>query len=765
MAFQKTALFLRHLSFKHNMMILALTLPLVVQAGEPTTFDIGAQPLASALRAFTDQSHKDLLYSTEQVEGLHTKGIQGTFQPTKALDMLLAGSGISVERHGDAYLLVQPKASQKQGREKLDGELLPTITVTATRTRRDLLNVPASVSIVTAEEMDRQHLTKPEDALRTVPGLDLVYIGGNASASIPILRGLGQSFAGTTTQSLLNGVPVEPLSITRRYLWYMVDPSTIERMEVVRGPSSVLYGPNAMGGVINVITKRGRGEPFAEVTAGAGSHNAHSLSVAAGGSAGDLDVFISASRNQTDGNKPLTETPAPWSAWYPAGYTDLDGRDSESLKLNTRLTWWLKDTTDLSLGIYHFDNDGAVLGGHPNYRIKQKGTVIDTAFTHQFSGGQQLKTKLTLSEVSAPKRTYDDITWGGTNLDLVLWDKEDEDSVAADIQLDLHPLPDNTLTLGGSWWQGQFSTTEYDPANSVTWEAQNKSRTYGIFIQDEHRFDRLTLTLGGRYDVYKHYDYQSNGAGIPDADDSVFTPRFGFSYQFQEGLSLYGSAGTAYIPAPNSLKYRASPFWLSNPGLKPETATSYELGLKFRSVDGLVEGSAAAYHTLYKDKISVMTVGTQRQFQNLGETQVRGVELDLRSHPGDYWQPFANYTYTDSEITHSPSDPTLEGNQTANTPKHKFNVGLLYDNPQWITAQATGRYVGERYFQDNNEDNTRVKSHFLVDLKLSKTLKSDPGGEWSTSLSVDNIFDEEAYGFWYEKLDGRNYWLELTARF
>jgi outer membrane receptor protein involved in Fe transport len=82
-----------------------------------------------------------------------------------------------------------------------------------------------------------------------------------------------------------------------------------------------------------------------------------------------------------------------------------------------------------------------------------------------------------------------------------------------------------------------------------------------------------------------------------------------------------------------------------------------------------------------------------------------------------------------------------------------------------MTAQAIGRYVGKRYFDDSNADNTEAKSHFLVDLKLSKSFRYDTGPKWTASLSANNLFDKEGYGFWYEELDGRNFWVEFKARF
>jgi iron complex outermembrane receptor protein len=730
----------------------------VAYAGDAVEYNIDPQPLESALRTFSKQSNVDLLYSAETVHGLYSGGVRGVHEPEEALRIQLAESGIAIERRGDAFLLVDPSMASKRG------ELSPVINVTATRTERDLLDTPASVSVVTSKDIDRQHASKPEDVLRAMPGLDLIYMSGDANASIPVLRGLGQSFAGTTTQAYLDGMPVEPLDITRRYLWYMVDPSSIDRIEVVRGPSSVLYGPSAMGGVINVITKRGSGDPFAEVVMGLGSHDGRSISLSAGGSYGDFDAYFSASIKETDGFKQVSGPPAPWAAWYTADYADLDGRDSESQKLNGRLTWWISEDTDLSVGVYHFDNEGSVLGGHPNYRVEQEGTVYNTALTHRF-GEHVFRGKITYSDVSAPERTYDGIAWGGTTLALAGWDDEYEESIAVDLQLDLKLLPNNTLTLGGAWWDGEYSAAEYNTSNVKIWSSERKSKTYGVFVQDEHRFGNLTLTLGGRYDIYEHYDSESNGAGIPDADDKVFTPRAALNYRLNNEFSLYSSAGTAYIPASNGYKYRSGATWLDNPDLKPETSTSYEVGVKYRSPTRDLEGSAALYHTIYEDKIAVANVGAQRQFQNIGETEVHGLELELRSRLGRYWQPFFNYTYTDSEITKNPNDTTLEGNVTANTPRHKANIGLVYDNPGWFTAQTTGRYVGKRYYLDSNADNTKVKEHFLVDVKVSKTFGFGAGPEWTASLSVNNLFNEEAYGFWYEELDGRNVWLELGAKF
>jgi len=745
---------------KRIALALALALPLnakVALASNAIDFSIGPQPLESALRAFIEQSHVDLLYSPDRIRGLRTGGVTGALAPADALQLLLAGTGIGVERNDGAYLLVNTGAPPQRGEVPL------SITVTATRTEREILDVPASVSVVTAKEIEQQRAAKPEDLLRSLPGVDMAYKDGVAVPNVPILRGSGLSSAGSTTQFLLNGMPLEPIAEPVRNYWYSINLDNVERIEVVRGPSSVLYGPSAMGGVINVITKRGAGEPHAFARVGGGSHNARELAAGAGGSFKDFDLQVNARTYETDGFKQLPETPPPYAA-FPFSFTDLDNRGGKERKYGARLTWWLDDDTDLSLGVQYYDNEGDWLGGHPNYRAENEGDTYDIAYNSRFAGGQELKVKL-ISANSSWWQTYDRYFLTGS-LDETSRSHESRKTRSADAQLDLHPIEGNTLTLGGTYSDGDIVWDDYSAGGAALISSSSrKSRQYGALVQDEHRFDRLTVTAGARYDKYEFYDDVRSGTPYPDSDDTVATPRLGLSYKLREGLAFYGTAGTAYIPAPNSIKYRSGGIWLDNPDLKPETAVSYEAGVKFASLDGGADGSAAIYHSTYKDRITSAMVGSQMQYQNIGEIQTAGIEFELKGRLARSWRPFFNYTYTDAEITENPSNTAWEGNIPANVTKHKANIGLTYDNPNLFTAYVVGRYVGDRYFMDSNADDTKAGSHFITDMKLSRAFNTGSGPDLIASLSVNNVFDRDGNGFFYEKLDGRNYWLELEARF
>ncbi|MDD3448840.1 MAG: TonB-dependent receptor, partial [Gammaproteobacteria bacterium] len=646
-----------HRGLKRTILALALALPFgarVALADNAFDFNIGPQPLESALRAFIEQSHVDLLYSPDRVRGLRTGGVSGTHEPADALQLLLAGTGIGVERNDNAYLLVNAGALPQRG------EVLPSITVTATRTEREILDVPASVSVVTAKEIERQPAVKPEDLLRSVAGVDMPDKASIGVPIVPIIRGAGLSYAGSTTQLLLNGMAAEPIGQPSRNYWYPINLNNIERVEVVRGPASVLYGPSAMGGVVNIITKRGAGDPYASAKMGGGSHNARRLSVGAGGSFGDFDLQLNARSYETDGFKPLPESPAPY-ATLPFPFTDLEDRGGKESQYDARVTWWQDADSDLSIGLQHYDNEGDWLGGHPNYRADNEGDTIDLAYRTRFAGGQELKAKFLIADTST--WFFNDMYYFTGSLDETKREHETRQTRAADVQLDFHPVPGNTLTVGAVYSDDDVKYDTYSAGGAaLTASRRNKSRQYGVLVQDEHHFERLTLTAGARHDKYEFYDDVRNGTDYPESDDAVFTPRLGVSYRLQEGVALYGSAGTAYIPAPNSLKYRSGGTWLNNPDLKPEKAISYEAGVKFGTPDDIVDGSVAVYHSTYKDRITSAMVGPQMQYQNIGKIQAAGDEVELKGRPARFWQLFFNYTFTDAEITENPSNTAWEGN-------------------------------------------------------------------------------------------------------
>jgi len=398
---------------------------------------------------------------------------------------------------------------------------------------------------------------------------------------------------------------------------------------------------------------------------------------------------IGADRYETSGYKPLPDlasTPAPWKDSYPLGYYDLDGRDATDQKFNARIGFRPTTDSDISLGFRYFDIDSAWLGGHPNYRIKTHGNIIDLGYRNRISDFIEVKAKVLRSDYE-DNFTYDSNSiYGDGSLALDERDRGNEGVWQGELQTDLHLLKGNTFTLGFSYNNGKYdSDVEYVSGGGSS--SKSRSENLGVFLQDEHKFgDLVTVTLGGRYDRFKFTDDVRDGVSFPASSDDVYTYRGGVRFNPSRKTSLYASIGTAYLPALNNLKYRSGSTWLNNADLKPESSISYEVGVD-QWFGGFLKGTAALFYTDYHDKITSVTVETKRQYQNMGKLEVKGVETSLEAVIANYWHPFANYTFTHSEITDNPTDPLTVGKMPAYIPEHKFNLGLVYDNPKIITVR------------------------------------------------------------------------------
>lgn len=217
------------------------------------------------------------------------------------------------------------------------------------------------------------------------------------------------------------------------------------------------------------------------------------------------------------------------------------------------------------MGFNYFEIDGAWLGGHPNYRWDRDGYTLDIDYRNRISNVIELKVKLLRSDYNTHS-TYDDISYGGTSLALAERSREDEDAWGGELQADFHLFKGNTLTSGLSYNTGEWKYRGEDAAGIPTGDTTSKSRVMGFYLQDEHKFgELLTLTLGGRYDKYKFFDDRRYGKDYPDSEDEVFNPRAGIRANLTKKTSLYASAGKAYLPAPNTLKFRSGGRWLDNP--------------------------------------------------------------------------------------------------------------------------------------------------------------------------------------------------------
>lgn len=722
-------------------------------AGPSASFDVPEQPLSSALRAVASQAGVQLVFTPETVGAVQGAAVKGEMSVEMALEQLLAGSGLKFRREGERNYVIADVS-----RPANDSVLSETV-VTATRTERRVDEVPSSVTVIDSRDIAIQQPQHVADLLRNVEGVDVLGYGSPASLPNVTLRGVGGSFGGSTSQMLIDGMPIESPVAGIHLGMHSLGLQDLERVEILRGPASALYGPSAVGGVVNFIPKRWQGAPGAEINLGAGSHGATQLAGAIGGVWDVIDFRLSASNYQTDGYKPQRDAD-PW------GSRDLSSREGKQRKMGLTIGLRPTDNQELTLVARSGDGSSDWLGGHSNYRFDNESESYDLGYRYETDSGSAFKVRYRHTRQKT-HILFDDEQVNGNAGSLILAEVDDrvEDSDYFDLQADLRLHAANTLTLGYTYNVGKYTSRWEDVIFGGGGKSVSKSRLSGIFLQDEHHFsDALTLFAGGRWDHFKfHGDTQDGRPTGKNSSDSVFNPRLGVRYKLNENSSLYVTAGTAYVPALNFLKFRSNANWLDNPGLDPETSTSYEVGANH--IQGNWAIRAALFHTDYEDKISSIRVGNRWQFQNIGKVEVDGLELAVEGRLGN-WHPYANYSYTDSRIKKNPSDPLTEGKRVQRIAPHKFNLGVTYAPSGQFYIRVSGRYVDDYYFNDRNTAVARNPAHFVADAKIGWQL---PGlslmRKAELSLAINNLFDRHYREQQYEYADRRNVWLGLSARF
>lgn len=713
-------------------------------AGPTAKFDIAAQPLSSALRALASQAGVQLVFAPETVGAAKSVAVQGVMSVEAALERLLVGSGLEFKQEGErSYVVVGSARPVKES-------VLTQVVVTATRTARRIDEVPASVSVITAKDMKQQYVRLPEQALRNVEGVDFNTNDSSAFSSTPNIRGIGGSFAGQTSSVLIDGLATDSYisSVAGRGGFGFLAAQDIERIEVVRGPASALYGPNVVGGVVNAIPKRWHGKAGAEVNAGVGSHDSRAMGAVVGTSGDAFDIRLSAYDSRTDG---FVAKPDP----DPSGDKDIGPRGWSDRKFNLNGSIYADGDQEIGFTVQQYRTKQNYVGGAFPNSEKRDGDAYTLSYRKEFAGGH--KAKVSFRHLNLEQSWIDDPDGMGIGT------RKSESNII-EAQGDVRLSDRNTLTFGFSHQSADFETVSISDAFRDT----SAATVTGMYVQDEHRFGDFIAIVGGRFDRFDQKPSYTDGVATHQGTkENVFNPRLGLRYHLSPVTSLYASAGSAYMPANAGFKYLNSPArWKDNPDLEPESSTTYEIGGN-HSLE-IADFRAAVYHTDYQNMISSRSVGSTvwpRQYVNIGRVEVDGLELGLVGRLAGSWHPYANYAYTRSMIKAS-SDPTTLGKHVQRIAPHKFNFGVTYAPTEAWNVGFAGRYVGERYFTDYNLPNRRAAGYFVGDIKITAKLPpSDRMSRWEAYLAINNVFDRR-YSVWeYEYADRRNVWLGLSAKF
>lgn len=609
--------------------------------------------------------------------------------------------------------------------EPQDTVALGELVVTATRVAVPLATVPAAVTVVRGEELRARGVAHVLDAIRALPGISVVQSGSHGATTSLFVRG-GES---DYVQVLVDGVPInEPGG---RADLANLSTANIERIEVVRGPASVLYGSDAVSGVIQIFTKEGRGRPRASATVRGGSRGTIEYGADISGAAGPASYSFSASRFQTD------------------GIYDFNN-EYRNDALSGRIRFEPDARTDATLtvrygsGEFHYPTDsGGEVVDRNAYQLEDRLTLGFEA-ARRLTDRLELRLLLSLSDLEAGTRDAQDDETDTSGTYAYFADTETRRR-SVDLRANYGLGTPVVLTAGVEFEdQETKSRNEYESewgpgGDSFSAERANRGAYAQALIQPT---STLALTLGARVDDN-------------DAFGTFGTYRAGVAYRPAQETKLRAGVGTAF-KEPTFFENFATGLVRGNPDLRPERSLSWEVGLEQSFARGRFLIAATYFDQRFRDMIQYRSVpfgSTEPNYENVVEANARGAELELRAAPAAALTASLAYTYLDTEAVDAgyatgPDAEYVEGRPLLRRPTHSARLDLRYAPADRGAIDLSIRYVGERDDLDFAVFPTRritLPAYTVADLGAEIALiRADARRpDVAALLRVENVFDRE----------------------
>lgn len=581
---------------------------------------------------------------------------------------------------------------------------LDPMVITATRTEKRDVDVPASTTILSNQDLKNTGAQNLQVALGRVPGLIYKTFspGGGAMGTMAneiAIRGVSNG-----TLVMLNGTP---MNLRGKYFLDAIPVENVERVEIVKGGAGVLYGSEAMGGVINIITKK---EFTNSVSVGYGNYGQQKYSASVGTDKvnvgynlekwGNVDTI---SRSDDKGLK----------------HTDMTGSEKRNLYVDYKINdnWnflYNYFETNVRYDTW-FDNaykevpEGGTLQQNREYVTKQN--LVQLLYQDD-----TLKANLYYNQNKLMANGFTNYNTSGEFKGKIYDTDEKNRTYGADVQKEWQLNSKGSLVLGGSY-QNEF----YDDYSSKVTDRH----IYAVYGQYDHKFDdknelivgaRETWTTGGYRD--KNYDnFSMSGQYVHKLDDDD---------------SLYANVTQSFIMPTFKQMYGASDTAIANQDLKPQKGVSYEAGWK--RVTDSHSWKAAVYHIDITDNISATWDTDKKEYQYTNEDfKNTGIELSCDIEGKNGWSYNWGVNYMDPKVkgTKKPYWDRKYG-------RVQLNGGITYSKDKWVSS-LQGTYLAERVGTPSSSHSSHEKPYFLT--SLTTTYNADKQN--SFTLTMDNLLDRE----------------------
>ncbi|HCO5493319.1 TPA: ferrichrome porin FhuA [Escherichia coli] len=657
-------------------------------------------------------------------------------------------------------------------------------SATGTKTDTPIQKVPQSISVVTAEEMALHQPKSVKEALSYTPGVAVGTRGASNTYDYLIIRGFAAD--GQSQNNYLNGLKMQG----NFYNDAVIDPYMLERAEIMRGPVSVLYGKSSPGGLLNMVSKRPTTEPLKEVQFKAGTDSLFQTGFDFSDALDDDGVYsyrltgLARSANaQQKGAEEQRYAIAPAFTWRPDDKTNFTFLSYFQNEPETGYYGWLpKEGTVEPLPngkrLPTDFNEGA-----KNNTYSRNEKMIGYSFDHEFNDTFTVRQNLRFAQnkvsqksvygygmcsdplyssnpSSSPCANVPQSQWGHTLTRQYVIDNEKLENFSVDTQLQSKFATgsvDHTLLTGvdfmrmrndiDSWFGYSGSVAPSDiynldrsdfdfgahPNPSGPYRVLLKQKQTGLYVQDQAQWDKVLVTLGGRYDWADQSSFNRDYGNKSDRDDKQFTWRGGVNYLFDNGVTPYFSYSESFEPA--------SQTDANGDLFAPSKGKQYEVGVKYVPEDRPIVVTGALYQLTKTNNLMADPNGSLFSVEG-GEIRARGVELEAKAALSASVNLVGSYTYTDAEYN---TDTNYKGNTPAQVPKHMASLWADYtffDGPlSGLTLGTGGRYTGSSYGDPANS--FKVGSYTVVDALVRYDLARVGMAGSNVALHVNNLFDRE----------------------
>ena len=622
------------------------------------------------------------------------------------------------------------------------------VVVTATRSKRNFNEVPGKIEVITRKEIDQIPTQKIDDIIKHISGINTCRSAGIYTMRPTVtLRGLPGDEQGRTLV-LLDGSPLND-GDTGGINWNRIDPDQIERIEIYKGPGSSLYGNNAMGGVINIITHNPRKKLEANASVAFGTYNTKQSKASIGSRLNDaVYLNISGFVNKSDGYNliPLSDRTNP-------DYSIP--RFLEEKGISTKAGYELNKALNFEIQYDYFEDkrgegekiqatDGEYRHFNTNYfRGKMNGNFSTLNYNLNLYYKKENYFKLDERMKGSNYQRFD-----------VNSDRIDQ---GANLNLSNYFTDKHILSFGSEYKISSVDGGDYYVTSPDSVVNSGKMQDIAFYIQEEIALlnQRIRIQAGLRYDIVKFYDgkYESTDGAwspyLPPLENhhwNALSPKISISYEVSNTIKFYTSVAKGFRTSILDDLCRSGWMWvgpkIANPELGPENIVNYEIGAGIKLNDKIKISPTLFYARgndfLYYVQTGDFLYGNRPiyQRQNVTAVNIYGFECDFNYEISSQLSMVSNYTFNSSKIGKFDKNTTLENKYLVFTPKHQAKIGLFW-NHKYFNTNISALYKSEQFSDDAN---TKILNDYIsFDFQIAKEFKE----HFSLSIAIQDLFDNQ----------------------